>query len=86
MPYIEECKRPRYDAALNNMPNILCKGDLEYCIFKLMKIFMATRTPRYTNLHDCAYAAQHCGDEFRRRYLDNREDKAIEQNGDVVSW
>ena len=49
-----------------------------------MKKYMSTRDFRYSNLHDCVYAAIHCGDEFRRLYLDVRENQARESNGDVV--
>ena len=48
-----------------------------------MKKFMSSRESRYSNLHDVVYASAHCSDEFRRRYLDKREDQAIETNGDV---
>lgn len=83
MPYIDEELRPQYDEGLNKIPDIKTKGELEYCIFKLMRIFMRTRDERYTQLHDATYAAMHCADEFRRRFLDKREDVAREKNGDV---
>lgn len=83
MPYIENARRQWFDRVLNELSEIPTKGDLEYCIFKLMKIYMSTREYRYSTLHDCVYAAIHCGDEFRRRFLDKREDSAIESNGDV---
>lgn len=82
MPYIEEQLRSRYEV-LNSLPEISTKGELEYCIFKLMKVYMSTRSYKYTNLHDTVYAAAHCADEFRRRFLDGREDTAIIENGDV---
>ena len=84
MPYIEQHLRVNYDNILNEIQEINTKGDLEYCIFKLMLIYMKTRKGNYTNLHDCTYAAQHCSDEFRRRLLDTREDFAIENNGDIL--
>lgn len=65
------------------MPYINSKGDLEYIVFKLMKYYMADREFRYSILHDCTYAIQHCADEFRRRYLDKRENEAREKNGDI---
>ncbi len=83
MPYIKKEQRILYDPKLNQIREIKTKGDLEYCIFSLMKIYMSTRDFRYSTLHDCTYAAQHCSDEFRRRYLDKREDDARETNGDV---
>jgi len=83
MPYIDPIFGNQYDEILNQMPNIDSKGDLEYCVFKLMKRFMVNREFRYSTLHEVVYATQHCADEYRRRYLDKREDEAIESNGDV---
>ena len=83
MPYIKPSERVPYDEVLNKMPDIQTKGDLEYCVFKLMGKFMTTREKRYSTLHDCAYAVMHCADEFRRRFLDARENVAREDNGDV---
>ncbi len=83
MPYITKSERPWFNDKLDKIDKITTKGQLEYCIFHLMKKYMSTREQRYSNLHDTVYAAQHCADEFRRRYLDKREDKAIEENGDI---
>ena len=84
MPYIKEIEREKYNEVLDELLFIDSKGDLEYCIFKLLKIFMATREPRYSALHEAVYATMHCADEFRRRYLDVREDNAMKENGDVL--
>jgi hypothetical protein len=86
MPYISQNDRNKYDLiirAIKSSNGIETKGDLEYLIFVLMKKFMSTREFRYSTLHDCVYAIQHCSDEYRRRYLDKREDDAREINGDV---
>jgi hypothetical protein len=83
MPYIKIEDRTKYDQVLKQLPNFETKGDLEYCIFYLMKAYMGNREYKYTELHNTVYAAVHCGDEFRRRFLDKREDEAIETNGDV---
>lgn len=83
MPYIKKEQRSRYDEVLNHLPKIETKGDLEYCIYKLMKHYMKDREFRYSNLHDTVYGCIHAGDEYRRRFLDKREDQAIEENGDV---
>lgn len=83
MPYIKNENRGKYKVIIDNLPEIETKGDLEYLVFKLMKKFMGTREFRYTSLHDCVYAVAHCADEFRRRFLDKREDNAREKNGDV---
>jgi hypothetical protein len=83
MPYIKPEFRVKYDDILNRLPTIETKGDLEYIIFKVMKQFMSTRESRYSTLHECTYCATHCADEFRRRYLDSRENDARIENGDV---
>jgi hypothetical protein len=87
MPYIKKNLREKYndhlDEILDHLNGIPTKGDLEYCIFRLMKIYMMNKEQTYTELHNCVYAAQHCADEFRRRFLDAREDKARKENGDV---
>jgi hypothetical protein len=86
MPYINQNDRAKYDIimrAIKSSNGIETKGDLEYLVFALMKKFMSTRDFRYSTLHDCVYAIQHCSDEFRRRYLDKREDEARETNGDI---
>lgn len=83
MPYIPEELRPKYRNVLKQLPKIETKGDLDYCVFYLIKKFMATRDERFTELHDGVYAAHHAAHEYERRYLDPREDIAIEKNGDV---
>jgi hypothetical protein len=83
MPYIRQGERLDFKGILDSLPPITTKGQLEYCIFKLMKLYMKSRMYSYTNLHDATYAAQHCADEFRRRFLDNREDDAQALNGDI---
>ena len=83
MPYIAKNKRELYDIALCDMPLIESKGELEYCVFKLMKRYMADKEMRYSTLHDCVYAVAHSSDEFRRRFLDKREEDAIAKNGDI---
>lgn len=83
MPYITKKDREKYLEALVEIPTIQTKGDLEYCIFWLMQHFMSTRDVRYSTLHEAVYAATHCADEFRRRFLDARENQACASNGDV---
>ncbi len=87
MPYIKKELRKKYDQYLeeitDHLNGIPTKGDLEYCVFKLMKIYMNDKEERYSTLHDCTYAVMHCADEFRRRFLDKREDDAKEENGDI---
>jgi hypothetical protein len=82
MPYIKI--REPFDKILDQFIAIPTKGDLEYCIFKLMKIYMRDKKVSYYELHSTVYAAIHCGDEYRRRYLDLRENSAMIENGDVT--
>ena len=86
MPYVDEATRKKYRKeadAIRRFSNLDNKGVLEYLIFLLMARFMSEKEKRYSNLHDTVYAAEHCADEFRRRFLDKREDEALEKNGDV---
>jgi|GEM_PF-3030373 len=87
MPYINKNQRSKYvtfSLYLETLDEIENKGDLEFLVFSLMKKYMKTREARYSTLHDCTYAIQHCSDEFRRRYLDKRENDARESNGDIL--
>jgi len=86
MPYIDPKDRPKFRDVLNKMPIMKTKGELEYCIFVLMRQYMSELPIKYSNLHDTVYAAQHCADEFRRRFLDDREDAARASNGDIYSF
>lgn len=83
-PYIEKVERMKYRAALDMLPDIKTKGELEFCIFYLQKLFMSDKEWKFSNIHEAVYGAIHCGDEFRRRYLDKREDEAIATNGDIM--
>ena len=83
MPYIKKEERKRFDKVLENLPELETKGELEYVVFKLMKMYMKDKPYRYSQLHDVVYAIMHCADEFRRRYLDIREIQAHIKNGDI---
>ena len=86
MPYIKVEDRAKYITilkAIESIPVIETKGDLEYLVFVLQKKFMKTREVRYSTLHEVVYAVQHCADEYRRRYLYKREDEAKDTNGDI---
>lgn len=83
MPYIKNDQRLLYDPKLNQIQKIKTKGDLEYCVYKLMRIFMRTREYRYNDLHDCVKAVEHSAHEFERSHLDKREDEAKRVNGDI---
>ncbi len=84
MPFIKQEDRKKFDDVLKNIPNFENKGELEYAVTYLMKIFMHTRPFKYSTTHDCVYAVHHSADEFKRSTLDIREDQAKELNGDVI--
>lgn len=69
--------------AIQTHPGFNNKGKLEYFIARLVSKFMSTRGIVYNDLHDATYACHHVGDEFRRLYLDKREDEAIKANGNA---
>ncbi|MHC4104974.1 MAG: DUF6899 family protein [Planctomycetota bacterium] len=81
MPYISPDERNKFKTIDLLFP--ATKGELEYCIFTLMVRYKNRHTFNYEQLHDITYSAQHCADEFRRRFLDKREDEARIQNGDI---
>lgn len=85
MPYIAKQDRPSFDKILDQLKDvpITCKGELEYCVYKLMLIYMKDKAFRYSNLHDAVYAPIHAAHEFQRNYLDAREDVAKRDNGDI---
>ena len=83
MPYIAPKLRLGYDFILEQFGAIETKGDLEYCVYRLMNIYMKTREERYSTLHDTVYAVIHAGEEFKRQRLDKREDTAIQENGSI---
>jgi hypothetical protein len=87
MPYITKNDREKYSKLcqeIDKLSSIETKGDLEFLVFKLMIKFMSSREERYSTLHDCTYAVAHSSDEFRRRFLDKRENDAREINGDII--
>lgn len=81
MPYIKN-NRKYYDSKLDNIV-IEDKGELEYCVYKLLKRYMVDKTYTYSHLHGAVYGAIHAADEFKRRYLDKREEEALKENGDI---
>lgn len=83
MPFIKGSDRFQYFQHLGKITSIATKGDLEYCFFLLMNTFMKTRKFCYSDLHDCVYAAIHAGEEYKRLYLDKRENQARIENGDI---
>jgi len=86
-PYIPKEAREKFNnfRLMASHLDIASKGELEYLVYVLMLEYMSKREKRYSSLHDCTYAVHHVADEFRRRYLDKREDKARQVNGDIIA-
>lgn len=85
MPYIDHMFRNKYSDILYELSNIdiTSKGELEYVLFSILKLYMKDRKFCYSELHDTVYACQHVADEYRRRFLDIRENEAMTKNGDI---
>ncbi len=86
MPHINDLDKIKYNHIINSISSsqdIETKGDLEYLVYQLIKRYMHSRETRYSNLHDAVYGTIHAGAEYKRLYLDKREDEAIEQNGEA---
>ena len=85
MPHINEEQKKKYRALIEEISftTIHEKGDLEFLVFILIKQFMLTREHRYATLHDAVYATIHSAEEYKRLYLDKREDEAINKNGEA---
>lgn len=86
MPYVDQESRDKYfhlTTEIDKLDEISSKGDLEFIVFYLMKKFMKTRQVRYATLHEVVYAVIHAGEEYKRRFLDKREDEALFNNGDI---
>lgn len=84
MPYIKKTSRDRFVNALLRVPLMTSKGELEFCVYYLMVLYMKVRKQCYSDLHDTVYAVHHAADEYRRRHLDKREDAARKANGDIA--
>ena len=83
MPYIKQALRNKFLDAATALPDIENKGELEFLIFYLMLHYMKDKEYNYDNLHTVVYSAIHAAEEFKRRFLDKREDQSLEKNGDI---
>lgn len=82
MPYIKPEDREIWDL-FEIDPLHMTKGDLNYCISKLMLGFVRCNGKSYQTLSDAIAAANDAAAEFRRRMMDPYEDKKIKENGDI---
>lgn len=85
MPHISQIRRFIYRNLLEEIQKTTIdnKGELEYLIYNLLKRFMSTRDKKYSTLHEAVYGGIHACEEYKRLYLDKREDKAMAENGEA---
>jgi len=85
MPHINQTQRSLYTNLIYELSNVTIdnKGDLEFIIYNVLKQYMKSREKRYSTYHDAVYGGIHACEEYKRLYLDKREDKAISENGEA---
>jgi len=84
MPYINKEKRKGIEGTLELIAsNLVEKGELTYCIYKLGLEYFKNRTKNYQNISETISAMSDATNEFRRRILDPYEDEKIKENGDI---
>jgi len=59
------------------------RGDLNYIYFYMARKYLDKKGYTYHPISDTKAAARDSADELNRRFMNKREDKAIEENGDV---
>jgi len=67
--FVDTENKKQFDKLLYQLPGISSKGQLEYCIYKLLLIYMKDKEVRYSNLHDTVYVTIDCGNEFRKFFV-----------------
>jgi len=83
MPYIRKVDRINFDKYLNQVPNTINKGDLNYCVTSLALMHIKTRGKSYTTISEAASALVDAADEIKRRLLGPHENQKIKENGDL---
>jgi len=91
MPYIKPDKRKHPDmvratraiAKAVESGAIDCRGDMNYIYFSMARKYLEKKGYTYHFISDAKTAARDSADEINRRFMDVREDEAIEIYGDV---
>jgi len=83
MPYIRKADRFNFDKSLNEFPNTINKGDLNYCVTVLALKYIKNHGKSYTNISSAASSLVDAADEIKRRLLGPHEDQKIRENGDL---
>lgn len=84
MPYIKEVPRIKYDSNLQKLgEHINTEDELNYCITKLLHLFVEKHGVNYKNLSKCIGGVECAKLEFYRRIVSPYEDMKMIENGDV---
>ena len=84
MPYIKKEDRKKFYPHLGNLADeIETDGDLNYCITKLLHLFIKKHGKNYANLARCIGSLKCVSMEFYRRVVAPYEDIKIKENGDI---
>lgn len=83
MPYIESYVRKYFETAgLDNLETG-SPGELNYCITRLLVMYMKNNGESYKTINDCVGALECAKLELYRRVAAPYEDLKIQDNGDV---
>jgi hypothetical protein len=87
MPYIKSEDRPKYEACLNSLINILKEqpidkvdGEINYIVTRILK---GVYPPKYFNYNRAIGVLECIKLEFYRRMVGPYEDTKIKESGDV---
>lgn len=85
MPYIEEKDRVSFDIYIDKtVQHIQNEGDLNYCIYSLMKKWLEKQKPiNYSKLSSCIAAFECAKLEFYRKVISKYEDLKCKKNGEI---
>ena len=88
MPYIkDEDKKIKLRDAVQSVSGLLSDpGSLACLVATAMDEYMKTRKFGWNDLGDCYKAVDLTTQDFRRRFIDAREDQVIVENGDVYTF
>jgi len=84
MPYIKQEDRLKFNSNLQKLSEqIDTDGELNYCITKLLHLFIDKHGKNYKNLARCIGALNCVELEFYRKVVSPYEEQKIKENGDI---
>lgn len=85
MPYIDKNSRTKLDKTISDLANLIqTSGEANYCIFKLMELYMISNTKSYSSISNCISIFECAKMEFYRRIAVSYEENKKEKNGDIL--